>query len=152
MDRQRVAVLGRPLVHVDDFDADTLLLQEQGGEETDRTSADDEYLRIGVTKHRACSLAQCARTPVPREGRVVGAASDGATLVPGRASHVKTQRMIPATDCQAREAFASIADSMVAMALEMNSPPGTYRRASADLLPDTKPTCRLCARILTAPN
>ena len=55
MDRESVAVLGRPLVHVDDLDADAVLLQEQGRDETDRTGADDEDLRIGVTKHRASS-------------------------------------------------------------------------------------------------
>ena len=55
MDRERVAVLGRPLVHVDDFHTDPVLLQEQRRDETDRTGADDEDLRIGVTKHRASS-------------------------------------------------------------------------------------------------
>ncbi len=55
MDRQGVAVLGRPLVRVDDLHTDPLLLQEQGRDETDRTGADDENFRIGVTKHRACS-------------------------------------------------------------------------------------------------
>ena len=61
MDREGVAVLGRPLVHVDDLHTDPVLLQEQGRDETDRTGADDENLRIGVTKHRACSRAHCAR-------------------------------------------------------------------------------------------
>src|SRR5207247_370082 len=55
MDRERVAVLGRPLVHVDDLHTDPVLLQEQGRDETDRTGADDENLRIGVMKHRGCS-------------------------------------------------------------------------------------------------
>ncbi len=40
-------------LHVDDCDADTLLLQEQGGNETDRTGTDDEDLRIGMTEHQA---------------------------------------------------------------------------------------------------
>ena len=64
MDREGVAVLGRPLVHVDDLHADPVLLQEQGRDETDRTGADDEDLRIGVTEHRA--HAHRARTAVPR--------------------------------------------------------------------------------------
>jgi len=34
---------------------DPVLLQEQGGDEADRTGADDEDLRVGVRKHRACS-------------------------------------------------------------------------------------------------
>lgn len=55
MDRERVAVLGRPLVRVDDLHTDPVLLQEQGRNETDRTGADDEDLRIGVTEHRASS-------------------------------------------------------------------------------------------------
>ena len=55
MDCQGVAVLGRPLVLVDDLHADPVLLQEQGRDETDRTGADDENLRIRVTKHQACS-------------------------------------------------------------------------------------------------
>ncbi len=61
MDRERVAVLGRPLVHVDDFHPDPVLLQEQGRNETDRTGADDEHLRIGMTEHRrtsSCALGQ----------------------------------------------------------------------------------------------
>ena len=45
MNRERVAVLGRPLVHVDDFHTDSVLLQEQGRNETDRTGADDEDFR-----------------------------------------------------------------------------------------------------------
>ena len=61
MDRERVAVLGRPLVHVDDLHTDPVLLQEQGRDETNRTGADDEDLRIGMTKHRACSHAHSAR-------------------------------------------------------------------------------------------
>ena len=81
MDRERVAVLGRPLVHVDDLHTDPVLLQEQGRDETDRTGADDEDLRIGVTEHRASSsraLSQdCGRsasfstitTPIPARGR-----------------------------------------------------------------------------------
>jgi hypothetical protein len=40
-------------VHVDDLQADAVLLEEQGRDETHRTGADDEDLRIGVTKHRA---------------------------------------------------------------------------------------------------
>jgi hypothetical protein len=50
-------------VRVDDLDPDPVLLQEQGRDETDRTGADDEDLRMGVTKHRACSLAHCAGIP-----------------------------------------------------------------------------------------
>jgi hypothetical protein len=53
-------------VHVDDLHTDPALLQEQGRDETDRTGADDEDLRIGVTKHRACSRAHCARIAVSR--------------------------------------------------------------------------------------
>jgi hypothetical protein len=49
-------VLGRPLVHVDDLHTNPVLLQEQGCDEADRTGADDEDLRIGVTKHRALSV------------------------------------------------------------------------------------------------
>jgi hypothetical protein len=56
MDREGVAVLSRPLVRVDDLYTDPVLLQEQGRDETDRTGADDENLRIAVTKHE--------RTPV----------------------------------------------------------------------------------------
>jgi hypothetical protein len=55
MDRERVAMLGRPLVHVDDFHPDPVLLQEQRSNETNRTGADDENLRIGVTEHPASS-------------------------------------------------------------------------------------------------
>ena len=63
MDREGVAVLGRPLVHVDDLHTDPVLLQEQGRDETDRTGADDEDLRIGVTEHRAppSPRKNCAR-------------------------------------------------------------------------------------------
>src|SRR5262245_12894754 len=57
MDRERVAMLCRPLVHVDDFHAAPVLLREERSDEADRTGADDEDLRIGVTKHRACSSA-----------------------------------------------------------------------------------------------
>jgi hypothetical protein len=55
MDREGVAVLGRPLVHIDDLHTDPVPLQEQGRDETDRTGTDHEYLRIGVTEHRASS-------------------------------------------------------------------------------------------------
>ena len=56
MDRERVAVLRRPLVHVDDFPhAHPVLLQEQGRDEADRAGTDDEDLRIGVTEHRPFS-------------------------------------------------------------------------------------------------
>jgi hypothetical protein len=48
-------VLGRPLVHVDDLDTDTVLLQEHGRDKTDRTGAYDQDVRIAVTKHRASS-------------------------------------------------------------------------------------------------
>jgi hypothetical protein len=48
-------VLGRPLVHVDDLHTDSVLLQEQGRDQTDRTGANDEDLRIGKTGHRASS-------------------------------------------------------------------------------------------------
>src|SRR6185436_7652397 len=58
MDRKRVAVLGRPLVHVDDLRTDPGLLQEQRRDETDRTGTDDEDLRIGVIEHRASSRGQ----------------------------------------------------------------------------------------------
>jgi hypothetical protein len=44
-------VLGRPLVHVDDLHADSVLLQEQRRDETDRPGADDEDLRIGMMEH-----------------------------------------------------------------------------------------------------
>jgi hypothetical protein len=44
-------VLGCPLVHVDDFDADPVLLQKQRRDKTDRTAADDEDLGIGMTRH-----------------------------------------------------------------------------------------------------
>ncbi len=47
MDREGVALLGRPLVHVDDLQTHAGLLQKQGRNETDRTGADDEDLRIG---------------------------------------------------------------------------------------------------------
>jgi hypothetical protein len=46
MDRQGVAVLGRPLVHVDDRHADAVPPEEQGRREADRAGADDEHLRI----------------------------------------------------------------------------------------------------------
>ena len=59
MDRERVAVLGRPLVHVDDFHTEPVLLQEQGRQETDRTGADDKDFRIGVMEHRASSSRAC---------------------------------------------------------------------------------------------
>ena len=59
MDRERVAVLGRPLVRVDDLHPDPVLLQEQRRDETDRTGADDEDFRIWLMKHRACSLCGC---------------------------------------------------------------------------------------------
>src|SRR6266511_5767349 len=55
MDREGVAVLGRPLVHVDDLHTYPVLLQEQGRDETDRTGTDDEDFRIVVTEHRASS-------------------------------------------------------------------------------------------------
>ena len=55
MNREGVAVLGRPLVHVDDLHTDAGLLQEQGRDETDWTGTDDEDLRIGVTEHRTSS-------------------------------------------------------------------------------------------------
>ena len=84
MDREGVAVLGRPLVHVDDLHTDPVLLQEQGRDETDRTGADDEDLRIGMTEHRASSSHRImqelpsARMPrsageAPRTGRIFGA-------------------------------------------------------------------------------
>jgi len=67
MYREGVAELSRPLVHVDDVHMDPVLPQEQGRDETDRTGADDEDLRIGVTEHRASSpLAQCARHLIAR--------------------------------------------------------------------------------------
>jgi hypothetical protein len=56
MNRERVAVLSRPLVRVDDLHTDSVLLQEQGRNETDRTGADDKDFRIWVMKHRASSL------------------------------------------------------------------------------------------------
>jgi hypothetical protein len=55
MNREGVTVLGRPLVHVDDLHTESVPLQEQGRDEADRTGADDEDLRIGMTKHRAAS-------------------------------------------------------------------------------------------------
>ena len=61
MDRERVAVLGRPLVHVDDLHADPVLLQEQGRDETDRTGADDEDLRIGDDGTSSFLLARCGQ-------------------------------------------------------------------------------------------
>jgi hypothetical protein len=42
-------MLGRPLVHVDDLHTESVLLQEQGRDETDRTGADDEDLRIKMS-------------------------------------------------------------------------------------------------------
>jgi hypothetical protein len=48
MDREGVAVLGRPLMHVHDLHSDPGVLQEQARDETDRTGTDDEDLRIGV--------------------------------------------------------------------------------------------------------
>jgi hypothetical protein len=39
-------------VHIDDLHADPVLLQEECGDEADRTGADDEDLRIGVMEHR----------------------------------------------------------------------------------------------------
>src|SRR3954451_22644062 len=67
MDRERVAVLGCPLVHVDDLHADPVLLQEQGGDETDRTGADDEDLRIALMGH-GCppDAAHCGRSDACR--------------------------------------------------------------------------------------
>ena len=59
MDRERVAVLSRPLVHVDDLHTDPVALQEQGRDETDRTGADNEDLWIGVTEHH-CFLPKAA--------------------------------------------------------------------------------------------
>jgi hypothetical protein len=47
MDRERVAVLRGPLVHVDDRHADPTLPQEQCRDEADRAGADDEHLGIG---------------------------------------------------------------------------------------------------------
>ena len=44
--RESVAVPGGPLVHVDDRHADSVLLERQGRDETHRTGADDEDLRI----------------------------------------------------------------------------------------------------------
>ena len=55
MDREGVAVLPRPRVRIDDLHAQPLLLQKQGGDQTDRTGTDDEDLRLGVTEHRASS-------------------------------------------------------------------------------------------------
>jgi hypothetical protein len=59
VDRQRVTVLVSPLMHVDDLDTHTVLLQKQRRDETDRTGADDEDLRIGVTEHRASPWPLC---------------------------------------------------------------------------------------------
>jgi hypothetical protein len=61
MDRDGVAVLGRPLVHVDDLHTNPVLLQEQSRDETDRTGTDDEDLRIGVAEHRVSSSRANAR-------------------------------------------------------------------------------------------
>src|SRR5262249_60741939 len=63
MDREGVAVLSRPLVHVDDLHTHPVLLQEQGRNETDGTGADDEDLRIGVMEHPVTysMFASCAR-------------------------------------------------------------------------------------------
>ena len=52
MNRERVAVLGGPLVHVDDLHPEPVLLQEQGRNKADRAGADDEDLRIGMAEHR----------------------------------------------------------------------------------------------------
>jgi hypothetical protein len=51
MDRERVAVLGGPLMHVHDVHADPLLVKEQRGDQADGARAHHEHLRIGVTKH-----------------------------------------------------------------------------------------------------
>ena len=55
MDREGVAVLGGPLLRIDDLHTDPALLEEQARDEPDRTGADDEDLRIGMTEHRASS-------------------------------------------------------------------------------------------------
>ena len=57
MDRERVAVLRRPMVHVDDRHTRPVLLQEERCDETDRTGTDDKDLRIGVTGHRRFLLS-----------------------------------------------------------------------------------------------
>jgi hypothetical protein len=68
VDRERIAVLVRPLVHVHDLRTDAILFEEQSRDETDRTRADDEDLRIGVTDHRQTLL-----TPPPYSTRDVAA-------------------------------------------------------------------------------
>jgi hypothetical protein len=61
MDGERVAVLGRPLVRVDDLHTNPVLLQEKGRDETDRPGTDDEDLRIGVAEHRVSFFSRNAQ-------------------------------------------------------------------------------------------
>ncbi len=58
VNRERITVLRRPLVHVDDGHADAVSLQEQRGHETHRTGADDEDLWIRVTRHSRMLLGR----------------------------------------------------------------------------------------------
>jgi hypothetical protein len=52
------------VVHVDDFNPNPMLLQEQGRDQTDRTSADDENVRVRVMKH-GLAPADPVATSVP---------------------------------------------------------------------------------------
>ena len=61
MDGESVAVLGRPLVRVDDLHTNPVLLQEKGRDETDRPGTDDEDLRIGVAEHRVSFFSRNAQ-------------------------------------------------------------------------------------------
>jgi hypothetical protein len=81
---------------VDDLHTDPVLLQEQGRDETDRTGADDEDLRIGATKHRGCSRARCAK-PASR-----GRFGSGHQLADAATSELGVRRVISAIECRTR--------------------------------------------------
>jgi hypothetical protein len=67
MDREGVAVLGGPLLRIDDLHTDPALLEERA-RDAHRTGADDEDLRIGMTEHRASS-SRALRQTLPSLGR-----------------------------------------------------------------------------------